>query len=109
MEAGQRRINPEFLTQIGALNQTPFAAEHRCRMRVMGATVKFKLEIDCNNAAFGEPNTRERNAEVARILTRLAEQLEGSANTRADTIPLRNIKGNPVGRARYTRSRQESW
>ena len=53
--------------------------------------MKFTLEITCDNAAFGD----DRNAELARILTQLAERID--AGVLVDSLVLRDINGNKVG------------
>ena len=54
----------------------------------------FRLDIDCDNAAFEEDPT----AEVARILRRLADLL----GTRP-IYPLCDLNGNGVGSAEFTK------
>lgn len=54
--------------------------------------MKFKLEIECDNAAFGD----EPAFEVARILRELAEQMERNGSM---AHPLWDYNGNRVGRS----------
>jgi hypothetical protein len=58
--------------------------------------MKFVLEINCDNAAFG-PDYDARNDEVARILDDLATRL--SFGHVPDT--LRDINGNKVGTCEF--------
>lgn len=63
--------------------------------------MKLKIEIVMDNAAF-EPSS---GAEVARILREFSEGVEHSSfkdNIGAD-MPLRDINGNTVGRAKVAR------
>jgi hypothetical protein len=59
----------------------------------------FQLTIHCDNAAFtgddDDPRTPQEQAapELARILRRIANQIEGGATER----PVRDINGNNVG------------
>jgi hypothetical protein len=63
--------------------------------------MKFKLEIEMDNAAFEES---QRNGEVAEILRELAVDIEDGAELRAGrTISVRDSNGNPVGQAKVTR------
>jgi len=55
---------------------------------------KFVVEIETDNSAFDEGN---RNFEVARILRKLADQIEEGT----DGTPLRDINGNRVGFAEF--------
>lgn len=57
--------------------------------------MKFKLEIDCDNAAFEDPGT-----EVARILHDLADRVGQHMPVRGDSFVLYDINGNKVGEAR---------
>ena len=57
--------------------------------------MKIEITFDCDNAAFGEPDTGAFGYEVAAILREAAEKFEqGYA-----TFPLRDSNGNTVGRA----------
>lgn len=58
--------------------------------------MKFNLEIQCDNASFGE-DAEERGIEVASILRDAADHLEGGAQE----LPLFDINGNRVGTATY--------
>lgn len=59
--------------------------------------MKAKIEIDMNDAAFGE----DPGAEIARILRDLAQNLEGSVPKNffdgGLVMPLRDLNGNLVG------------
>jgi hypothetical protein len=57
--------------------------------------MKFKIEIDCGNAAFEDDAT----GEVARILRSLADRLERGM---AASFPLHDFNGNKVGTAGFT-------
>lgn len=60
--------------------------------------MKFKLEIACDNAAFGDTEF-DRETEVARILQTAVNRLEnGSASS---TLVLMDINGNKVGTAEF--------
>lgn len=64
--------------------------------------MRFMLEIDCDNAAFGSTDLTadgisERNAEVARILREAADRIEGGALA----VKLRDVNGNTVGQAGF--------
>jgi hypothetical protein len=56
--------------------------------------MKLKIEIACDNAAFGETD-EERSAELSRILARLSEKLWLGGGD--DGGKLRDINGNTVG------------
>lgn len=58
--------------------------------------MKFRLEIDCDSAAFGDDDGH-RAAELARILAHLVANWCGAMN--AGT--LRDANGNRVGFARF--------
>lgn len=58
--------------------------------------MKFKIEIDTANAAFGE-GIYETGAELAQILRRLASKLENEGCGQYDTGSLRDVNGNKVG------------
>lgn len=58
--------------------------------------MKFTLEIDCDNAAFGDSED-ERHTEVARILTGLADQIEHGYIK----AQLYDANGNAVGVASF--------
>jgi hypothetical protein len=61
--------------------------------------MKFTIDMDCGNAAFDDAN---RDFEVARILRKLADDLEdGRVNANGERKYLRDINGNFVGYARY--------
>jgi hypothetical protein len=60
--------------------------------------MKFKLEIDCGNAAFGS-DSAARYAEVGRILAEIAKAMRDESLT----IPkVRDSNGNVVGKASFT-------
>lgn len=61
--------------------------------------MKFTLEIDCGNAAFGEDNS-ERGEEVARILRDLARQVSDGYLM----VYLSDHNGNTVGTAEFKES-----
>jgi hypothetical protein len=62
--------------------------------------MKFTLEIDCDNAAFGE-TPDEVTAEIIRIITpKICELACGTADC---TLPLRDSNGNRVGSAKFTK------
>lgn len=64
--------------------------------------MKFKLEIECDNAAFGD-GMAATNAEVSRILKSLAHSLiiDGYGNG-----PLRDWNGNTVGSYKFEGTRE---
>jgi hypothetical protein len=67
--------------------------------------MKFKLEIDCGNAAFMHPDDggesdAYREGEVARILRAVAERVEMAGLTEGACY---DINGNRVGDFRLTR------
>jgi hypothetical protein len=39
-------------------------------------SIKFQIAFECDNAAFGSPNTEDFGYEVARILREVAEKME---------------------------------
>lgn len=55
--------------------------------------MRFRIEMECDNAAFDDDPTPE----VGRILTSLAAKIEGVEWD--DLIMLRDINGNTVGKA----------
>jgi hypothetical protein len=57
--------------------------------------MKFTLEIDCDNAAFGEGDDDQRCCELGRILFDLGERLY-SWHPLSGTV--RDSNGNTVGR-----------
>ena len=60
--------------------------------------MKIEIKFDCDNAAFGQPDTGQFGHEVANILRFAANWFEqGYA-----TFPLRDSNGNTVGRASLT-------
>ena len=67
--------------------------------------MKFKVVIDCDGAAFADS---VEGHELARILRELADKMQSGEGphpfipTRARQI-LRDINGNPVGKASYPR------
>lgn len=70
-------------------------------MRILGVnTMKFKLEINCDNAAFGE-TPDDVTAEIIRIVTpKICELACGTADC---ALPLRDSNGNRVGFAKFER------
>jgi len=63
--------------------------------------MKFKIEIDCGNAAFGDDeNGADAGPEVARILAGLAHVIQTRGYLQ--DILLRDINGNKVGTAGFT-------
>lgn len=60
--------------------------------------MKLRIEINMDNAAFGE-DAYECGTEAARILRKLADKLEGPGS---GDITLYDSNGNPVGTARVT-------
>ena len=58
--------------------------------------MKFKIEIECDNAAFDEPYE-----ELARILRDLADDIEESVHL---AHPIFDINGNRVGRSTVEQS-----
>ena len=56
--------------------------------------MKFKLEIECDNDAFGNDDECQRNDEIARILEDAASRVSGACASGA----LRDSNGNKVGR-----------
>ena len=60
--------------------------------------MKIEIKFDCDNAAFGQPDTGSFGYEIGIILRDAAEKFEqGYA-----TFPLRDSNGNTVGRASLT-------
>jgi hypothetical protein len=59
----------------------------------------FKLEIDCDNAAFGDGDMDECRREVQRILAAASRSFGDTGN---DSGRLRDINGNRVGSFEYT-------
>lgn len=57
--------------------------------------MKIKLEMRCDNAAFGLPDSCEFGLEVARILREAADKFENGHAS----FSLRDINGNRVGDA----------
>ena len=64
--------------------------------------MKFKLEIKCDNAAFGD-NALDRGYEVARILKKLSLKVEDEAADVGEVLPLFDTNGNCVGEAKVTK------
>ena len=64
--------------------------------------MKFQVEIDTDNAAFGDTST-DQQIEIARLLRLLAYELEAYEYEEASgldgTIRLRDTNGNTVGKA----------
>lgn len=61
--------------------------------------MKFTLEIDCDNAAFGDTDS-ERGDEVARVLRDLARRVADGYLM----VYLRDANGNTVGTAEFKES-----
>ena len=60
--------------------------------------MNIEIKLDCDNAAFGQPDTGSFGYEIGIILRDAAEKFEqGYA-----TFPLRDSNGNVVGRATLT-------
>ncbi len=55
--------------------------------------MKFKIEIECNNAAFGDLP----GFEVARLLRGVADEVDERDILPGETGPLRDYNGNRVG------------
>lgn len=55
--------------------------------------LKFKLSIDCGNSAFDE----NAKAEIARILRKIADDLEADASDRLYEQHVRDANGNRSG------------
>lgn len=60
--------------------------------------MKFKLEMDLNNAAFSDGDGAE---ELARILDDLAKRVATTPFPTTGEFRLRDSNGNTVGKARY--------
>lgn len=54
--------------------------------------MKIKIEISMDNAAF-----EDDHGELARILRRLADRVDGTPRTEGDGEYLRDVNGNRVG------------
>ena len=65
--------------------------------------MKFKVSIDCGNAAFDDGNNG--TTEAARILRTLADRIEGHG-TWAEVLRLYDTNGNHVGEATTTGKRK---
>ena len=64
--------------------------------------MKINIEIECDNAAFGETNY-EIGEELRRILDDLGQRLsENGPPEPGDPLILRDINGNHVGKAYIT-------
>jgi O-succinylbenzoate synthase len=61
--------------------------------------VKLKIEINMDNAAFGDGDA---GAEVARILRRLADKYESYGDMANIENVILDINGNKVGRVKVT-------
>lgn len=61
--------------------------------------MKLKIEINMDNAAFSPTS----GTEVARILRKLADRIEGEDCTPGDVTPCIDLNGNKVGKAQVTR------
>jgi hypothetical protein len=69
--------------------------------------MKFKLEMDCNNAAFfdvlaipedeNSANTSARRGEIARILKKIAYEIENCLHDERISYSLNDVNGNDVG------------
>jgi hypothetical protein len=60
--------------------------------------MEFSMNIECDNAAFGDSGV-EQAAEIARILRDLAARLEASGAGPFSGWILRDVNGNRVGTA----------
>jgi hypothetical protein len=62
------------------------------------------MTIDCDNAAFrdGSTDSPDPGPELARILRRVATVCEG-LNPDGDTVVVRDLNGNKVGKAVLTK------
>lgn len=58
--------------------------------------MRFTLQMECDNAAFGAPNSSEQLAEIAHILMALVVSLAGVRHG-FPTGVLRDSNGNTVG------------
>lgn len=68
--------------------------------------MKFTLEIDCDNAAFGEGDGIQRIDEIEKILRRLGGHLYRNADVLGDLdSPLYDSNGNRVGFAKFERDK----
>lgn len=63
--------------------------------------MKFTVEIDCSNAAFGEDEF-DRNFEVAHLLRNLAIKVEDLMD-----LTIHDSNGNKVGFAAFVSTNQE--
>lgn len=61
--------------------------------------MKLRIEIEMDNAAFGDDQSSVRGEEVARILKLIAGSCELYGLTDIFSTKLRDINGNTVGRA----------
>lgn len=66
--------------------------------------MKLTLQMDLENAAFdtgysGSPENSAYGGEVARILRRLADEIEPADVLKGDDFTLRDRNGNTIGRA----------
>jgi len=62
--------------------------------------MKFKVEIDVSNSAFGETD-EERNSEIVRILKKVIMQLNSGCNW---SLCLKDLNGNTVGHYKFSDS-----
>jgi Zn-dependent M32 family carboxypeptidase len=69
-----------------------------------GRAARLRLTIETENAAF---EGRGRDHELARILRRLADEIEREGAARLDGEKLRDVNGNTVGRVTYRKARRE--
>ncbi len=58
--------------------------------------MKFKLEIDCDNAAFGD-GAQEVGAEIARILGEVRDRICHSELDANELFSIRDANGNTCG------------
>lgn len=61
--------------------------------------MRFTLEIDCDNAAFGETDD-ERMPEIDRILGEVRERLNVYGLEQHTHFWVRDVNGNPVAKVR---------
>jgi hypothetical protein len=68
--------------------------------------MRFALEIDMGNAAFAlaDADRARDGAEVAYILRRIADSIDGTRLPPLSTVPMRDSNGNTVGSWRVKRA-----
>lgn len=70
--------------------------------------MKFKIEIDCDNAAFGT-SLDDRNLQVAEILRGVRNALRNEGGFTMRVFPLFDSNGNRVGSASYWPDRPQAY